>query len=196
MKTLSQQEITQLLVAWSHGDRAALDELLPLVYAELRRLAHRYMRRERNDDMVLQTTALVNEAYLKLIGEREMRWQDRAHFFAVSSLIMRRILVDYARKRKTSKRGGGVRHVSLEEAAAVSDERATDLIALDAALNDLATVDARRSRIAELRFFAGLTIEETAEVLEVSPTTIEREWRLTRAWLHRALRDASQEGQP
>ncbi len=182
----SPQEVTELLVAWSDGDRAALDQLMPLVYEELRRLAHRYLGRERAGH-TLQTTALVNEAYLKLINEREMRWQNRAHFFAVSAQLMRMILVDYARNRNYAKRGGGAQRVSFDEALVVSDERAAELIALDDALTSLAAFDERKSRVAELRFFGGLSVEETAEVLKVSPVTVMREWRLTKAWLHREL---------
>jgi RNA polymerase sigma factor (TIGR02999 family) len=186
MTAPSPQEVTALLVAWSNGDRAALDKLMPLVYEELRHLAHRYMGKERAGH-TLQTTALANEAYLKLINEREMRWQNRAHFFAVAAQMMRMILVDYARSRRYAKRGGGARQVSLDEALVISDERTGDLIALDDALSGLAALDERKSRVAELRFFGGLSVEETAEVLKVSPVTVMREWRLAKAWLHREL---------
>jgi RNA polymerase sigma factor (TIGR02999 family) len=182
----SPEEVTELLVAWGDGDRAALDQLMPLVYDELRRLAHRYLGRERKDH-TLQTTALVNEAYLKLINEREMQWQNRAHFFAVAAQMMRMILVDYARRRNYAKRGGGAHRVSFDESLVVSDERAADLIALDDALSSLAAVDERKSKVAELRFFGGLSVEETAAVLKVSPVTVMREWRLAKAWLHREL---------
>jgi RNA polymerase sigma factor (TIGR02999 family) len=182
----SPEEVTELLVAWGDGDRAALDQLMPLVYEELRRLAHRYLGRERKDH-TLQTTALVNEAYLKLINEREMQWQNRAHFFAVAAQMMRMILVDYARRRNYAKRGGGAHRVSFDESLVVSDERAADLIALDDALSSLAAVDERKSKVAELRFFGGLSVEETAAVLKVSPVTVMREWRLAKAWLHREL---------
>jgi RNA polymerase sigma-70 factor, ECF subfamily len=187
----SPEEISELLVAWSNGERAALDQLMPLVYDELRRIAHRYLGRERAGH-TLQTTALVNEAYLKLFNEREMRWQNRAHFFAVAAQLMRMILVDYARSRNYVKRGGGAQRVSFDEALAVSQERAGELIALDEALKTLAEMDERKSRVAELRFFGGLSVEETAEVLKVSPVTVMREWRLAKAWLHRELsRDES-----
>jgi len=182
----SPEEISELLAAWSNGERAALDQLMPLVYDELRRIAHRYLGRERAGH-TLQTTALVNEAYLKLFNEREMRWQNRAHFFAVAAQLMRMILVDYARSRNYIKRGGGAQRVSFDEALAVSQERAGELIALDEALKTLAEIDERKSRVAELRFFGGLSVEETAEVLKVSPVTVMREWRLAKAWLHREL---------
>ncbi|MCI0389298.1 MAG: sigma-70 family RNA polymerase sigma factor [Acidobacteria bacterium] len=187
----SSEEISQLLVAWGNGDREALDQLMPLVYDELRRLAHRYLGRERAGH-TLQTTALVNEAYLKLVNEREMRWQNRAHFFAVAAQLMRMILVDYARRRNYAKRGGGAQRVSFDEALAVSEERGAELIALDEALKTLAEIDERKSQVAELRFFGGLSVEETAEVLKVAPVTVMREWRLAKAWLHRELsRDES-----
>jgi RNA polymerase sigma-70 factor (ECF subfamily) len=182
----SPEEISELLVAWSNGERAALDQLMPLVYDELRHIAHRYLGRERAGH-TLQTTALVNEAYLKLVNEREMRWQNRAHFFAVAAQLMRMILVDYARSRNYVKRGGGAQRVSFDEALAVSQERAGELIALDEALKTLAEMDERKSRVAELRFFGGLSVEETAEVLKVSSVTVMREWRLAKAWLHREL---------
>ncbi|MFN0122533.1 MAG: sigma-70 family RNA polymerase sigma factor [Blastocatellia bacterium] len=182
----SAEEISELLIAWGHGDRAALDQLMPLVYDELRRLAHRYLGRERIGH-TLQTSALVNEVYLKLVNERAMQWQNRAHFFAVASHLMRIILVDYARSRNYAKRGGGARRVSFDEALAVSDERMTELIALDDALCALAALDERKSRVAELRFFGGLSVEETAEAVKVSPVTVMREWRLAKAWLHREL---------
>lgn len=182
----SAEEISELLTAWGNGDRAALNELMPLVYDELRRLAHHYLGRERIGH-TLQTSALVNEVYLKLVNERAMQWQNRAHFFAVASNLMRLILVDYARRRNYVKRGGGAQRLSFDEALAVSDERAADLLALDDALNALTTLDARKSKVAELRFFGGLSVEETAEVLKVSPVTVMREWRMAKAWLHREL---------
>ncbi len=182
----SAQQITELLTDWSNGDRAALDRLMPLVYGELRAIAHRHLKGERGGH-TLQTTALVNEVYLKLINERDMRWQDRAHFFAVAAQLMRNILVDYARTRNYAKRGGGVQPVELDEALLVADERAAELIALDDAMQALATLDERKSRIAELRFFAGLSVEETAEVLQVAPVTVMRDWRLAKAWLQREL---------
>ncbi|CAN5239281.1 sigma-70 family RNA polymerase sigma factor [soil metagenome] len=184
--TSTPQEITQLLVAWSDGDRASLDKLMPLVYEELHRLAHRYMSQERPDH-TLQTSALVNEAYLRLIDQKDVHWQNRAQFFGIAAQMMRRILVDYARSRHFAKRGGDARQVSLEEAMIVSEERAADVVALDDALNSLAEIDPRKSRIVELRFFGGLNIEETAEVLAVSPGTVMRDWTLAKAWLRRAV---------
>lgn len=186
MQTYSQQEITQLLVAWSGGDESALTVLAPLVYAELHRLAHRHMRGERAGH-TLQTTALVNEAYVRLIDWKNVRWQNRAHFFAVSAQLMRRILVDFARARNYEKRGGGVRLGELDEAALVADDRSTNLVALDEALKALAELDERQSRVVELRFFGGLTNDEVAEVLKVSEATVRRDWSLARAWLHREL---------
>ncbi|HXG92657.1 MAG TPA: sigma-70 family RNA polymerase sigma factor [Blastocatellia bacterium] len=187
MNTLSPKEITGLLIAWSNGDRSALDRLAPLVHAELYRLARRYMSQE-SPDHTLQATALVNEAYLRLIDWKNVRWQNRAHFFGVSAGLMRRILVDYARSRKYQKRGGGAVQVSLDEAAIISKERAADFVALDDALKSLAEIDERKSRIVELRFFGGLSVEETAEVLKISPRTVLREWSLAQAWLYRELK--------
>ena len=184
--TASPREVTQLLVAWSDGDAAARDELMPLVYEELRRLAHRYMGRERTGH-TLQTSALVNEAYLRLIDQSRVKWQNRAHFFGIAAQMMRRILVDYARSRGYAKRGGDARQVSLDEAAVVSEERATEVVALDDALKCLAEIDVRKSQIVELRFFGGLSIEETAEVLAVSPGTVMRDWTLAKAWLRREM---------
>ena len=173
------QEITELLLAWSRGERAALEKLVPRVHAELRRVAHRYMARERTGH-TLQTTALVNEAYLRLINVEQVRWQNRAHFFAVSAQLMRRILVDFARSRNYLKRGGGAQKVTLDEALVVSQEPGQDLVALDDALKALAATDARKARVVELRFFGGLSVEETAEVLKVSPDTVLRDWRLAK----------------
>ena len=184
--TASPKGVTQLLVAWGDGNVAARDQLMPLVYEELHRLAHRYMGRERIDH-TLQTSGLVNEAYLRLIDQSQVRWQNRAHFFGIAAQMMRRILVDYARSRGYAKRGGTARHVSLDEAAIVSEERAADVVALDGALKGLAEFDLRKSRIVELRFFGGLSIEETAEVLEVSPGTVMRDWTLAKAWLRREM---------
>jgi RNA polymerase sigma factor (TIGR02999 family) len=178
--------MTQLLVAWGDGDRAALDRLMPLIYEELRRLAHQYMSRERPGH-TLQTSELVNEAYLRLIDQRDVRWQNRAHFFGVAAQMMRRILVDYARRRHYAKRGGDARRVPLDEAMIVSEERAADVLALDDALKSLAEIDPRQSQIVELRFFGGLSIEETAAVLAVSPGTVMRDWTLAKAWLRRAV---------
>jgi RNA polymerase sigma factor (TIGR02999 family) len=182
----TQPEITNLLARWSDGDRAALDKLFPLVFGELRRLAHRYMRREKPGHM-LQTTALVNEAYLRLVDQRNVRWQNRAHFFAIASQMMRRILVDHARSRRYDKRGGGVLKISLEEAAVISMERARELVALDDALMALEKIDPRRSRVVEMRFFGGLDNDEIAEVLKIHPNTVTRDWNLARAWLHKEV---------
>ena len=182
----SSKEITQWLVAWSNGDSAALDQLIPLVHGELRRLAKRYIRHERGRErhgVTLQTTALVNEAYLRLIDARNVQWESRAHFFAISARLMRRILVDYARLRNCEKRGGAARRVSLEEATVFSAERAPDLVALDDALDALAKIDERKSRVVELRFFGGLSVEEAARVLEVSSETVLRDWRFAKSWL-------------
>jgi RNA polymerase sigma factor (TIGR02999 family) len=186
MTTPSEKEVTRLLVAWSNGDQAALEQLTPLVYSELHRLAHRYLGRERKGH-TLQTTALVHEAYLRLIDQKEVRWQNRAHFFAIAAQMMRRILVDYARSRNVAKRGGDAQQVSLDEAMEVSDERAADVIALDEALKTLSDLDQRKGRIIELRFFGGLSIEETAEVLGVSPGTVMRDWTFAKAWLQREI---------
>ena len=184
MSATPPQEVTQLLVAWSDGDRSALDKLLPLVEGELHRLAHGYMSHERQDH-TLQTTALVNEAYLKLIDQK-VDWQNRAHFFGIAAQIMRRILIDYARKHLGPNRGGR-KTISLGEVAVVSDERASELVALDEALTTLAKVDGRKSRVVELRYFGGLSVEETAAVLGVSGETIRREWLRAKAFLHREL---------
>lgn len=188
----STHEITALLLAWRNGDQTALDKLTPLVYQELHRLAQVYMRGERADP-TLQTTALVNEAYLRLVDAKEMHWQNRAHFFAVSAQLMRHILVDFARSRGNLKRGGEVQQVSLDEALVISAERDPDLIALDEALQALAQIDPRKHRVVELRFFGGLSVEETAEVLKVSPDTVLRDWRLAKMWL---LRELSREERP
>lgn len=184
------QNVTELLVAWGNGDDSARDELMPLVYEELHRLAHRYMGRE-GTGHTLQTSGLVNEAYLRLIDQNQVHWQNRAHFFAVAAQMMRRILVDYARSRRYAKRGGGVREISLDEALTVSDESSSEVVALDEALTRFAGVDERKSRIVELRFFGGFSIEETAQVLAVSPGTIMRDWTLAKAWLRRELSNNS-----
>ncbi|HWX39700.1 MAG TPA: sigma-70 family RNA polymerase sigma factor [Blastocatellia bacterium] len=186
MATASPDEVTRLLVAWSNGDKAALDKLMPAVYQELRRLARRYMRQERPGH-TLQTTALVNEAYMRLINYERMRWQDRAHFFAAAAQVMRRILIDHARSHLYQKRGGGARKVSLDQAAELSVERSSELVAVDLALEELAALDPRKSKIVELRFFGGLSEEEIAEVLGISTPTVQREWRKAKAWLHRAI---------
>lgn len=186
MRTHSPKKITGLLIAWGEGDQSALAELTPLVYEELHRLAHHYMSGERAGH-TLQTTALVNEAYVRLIDWKNVRWQNRAHFFAVSAQLMRRILVDFARARGYQKRGGGLHAVSLDQAAPISDEKGADLIALDEALVALAELDARQAKVVELRFFGGLTNDETAEVLKVSEGTVRRDWSLASAWLRREL---------
>lgn len=186
MATAQPKEITELLKAWSEGNEQALTQLTPLVYEELHRLAHRYMQGERPDH-ILQTTALINEAFTRLIDWKNVRWQNRAHFFGVAAQMMRRILVDHARARDYQKRGGGAKPLSLEETAFVSQERNPDLVALDEALKTLERHDPRKSRIVELRFFGGLTVEETAEVLKASSRTVMREWSLARAWLYREL---------
>ncbi|MBZ5500409.1 MAG: sigma-70 family RNA polymerase sigma factor [Acidobacteriia bacterium] len=187
MSGQSPKEVTQLLQAWSRGDETALDRLMPLVYDELRRLAHYYMTRE-NAGHILQTTALVNEAYLQLIDANTVNWQDRAHFFAISAKLMRRILVHFARSRNSQKRGGRLSHVSLDEAALLSSERDADLIELDEALTALAAIDPRKAKVVELRFFGGLSLEESGEVLGVSPDTVWRDWDLAKAWLYREMR--------
>jgi len=179
-------QVTELLVRWREGDRRALDELMPLVYEELRRLAAHYMRGERPGH-TLQTSALVNEAYLRLAGHEEIEWQNRAHFFAVAAQAMRRILVDHARRRGNLKRGGGAHKVNLDQAMIVSGERAAEVVALDDALARLAEIAPRKSRLVELRFFGGLSVEETAEVLGVSPGTVMRDWTFAKAWLRREV---------
>jgi RNA polymerase sigma factor (TIGR02999 family) len=183
--------VTQLLLDWSRGDRAALDRLMPLVYRELRTLAGRTLRHERSGH-TLPPTALVHEAYLKLVDQRQVRWHDRAHFFAVAAQIMRRILVDYARRHGAAKRGSGEPRLPLEEAdGAAAAAPVVDWLALDRALDRLGALDARQARIVELRFFGGLTIDETAEVLRVSPATVTNDWSLARGWLYRELHGAS-----
>lgn len=184
--TLVPESVTQLLIEWRDGDETALNRLMPLVYHELRRLAHRYMRRERPGHM-LQTTALINEAYLKLVDNKGMQLQNRSHFYAVAAQAMRRILVDNARARKYAKRGGKAVVVELDQAVAIAAKRAADLVALDDALNDLAKLDPRKSRIVELRYFGGLSVVETAEVLNISPATVMRDWDTAKAWLLRAV---------
>ena len=186
MSQPSPNEISELLVAWGAGDEAALDRLMPLVYDELRRLAHRYMSHERAGH-TLQTTALVNEAYLRLVNWRDVRWQNRAHFFAVSAQMMRRILVDFARDKQYLKRGGGALRVSLFEVTSANDQPTADLVALDEALTALAKVDQRKGQVVEMRFFGGLSVEEVAEVLKVSKETVMRDWRLAKVWLLREL---------
>ena len=181
-----QHQITQLLAEWSGGNQAALDELYPLVYEELHRLARRYMSRERRGH-TLQTTALINEAYVRLVDQRNVRWANRSHFFAISAQIMRRILIDHARRHAYAKRGGGAQQVSLEEVAMVAREAGSDLIKLDEALKILAKMDPRRCHVVELRYFGGLSNEEIAGVLKVSENTVTRDWNLARAWLYQQL---------
>lgn len=192
MTTPTPQEVTQLLADWGRGNQAALQDLMPLVYDELRHIAARYLRKERPDH-TLQTTALVHEAYLRLIDQKNSNWQNRAQFFGIAAQMMRRILVDHARSQHAEKRGGGARKLSLDEAIALADEREVDLIALDDALKMLEAIDAQQSRVVELRFFGGLSVQETAEVLGVSPATIKREWSMAKAWLHRELTNRSLE---
>ncbi|HMV47329.1 MAG TPA: sigma-70 family RNA polymerase sigma factor [Blastocatellia bacterium] len=177
--------VTQLLAAWSEGDQNARDELIPLVYAELHRVAQNYLRRERRGH-TLQSSALVHEAFLRLVDQR-VAWRNRAHFFGIAAQMMRRILVDYARSRGNEKHGGDQLHLELDEALDAAAQRDAELVALDDALNSLAEIDPQQSRVIELRYFGGLTIEETAEALGISDTTVEREWRLARAWLRREL---------
>jgi RNA polymerase sigma factor (TIGR02999 family) len=185
-------DVSQLLHSWTEGDQDALNRLAPIVYAELHRLAHGYMRRER-PGASLQTTALVNEAYLRLVDYKRMHWQDRAHFFAVSAQLMRRILVDYAR-RHNLKRGAGVQRVSLEDAALMDRERSADLVALDDAMNELARLDARKVQVVEMRFFGGLSVDETAEVLKISPATVRRDWNTAKIWLYGAMTGRTGDG--
>ena len=182
----SAETVTGLLMQWRAGDRSALDKLFPLVYQELRRQARGYLRRQRPGH-TLQTSALINETYLRLIDHQNMRWENRAHFFAVAAQAMRRILIDHARARGTTKRGGDAVRVSFDEAATLAAERSAELIALDEALNELAVFDERKSRVVELRYFGGLSVEETAHVLEVSPVTVMREWSAAKLWLLRTL---------
>ena len=189
----SSHDVTLMLQAWREGDRSALEKLTPLVETELRRLAHHYLARERSDH-TLQTTALINEAWVRLIDWKQVSWQNRAHFFGVSARLMRNILVGFARTRKQQKRGGGAQHVSLEEAAAVSVDRSNDLIALDVALQALARYDPRKCQIVELRFFGGLSVNETAEVMSLSPITIIREWNKAKAWLYQELNPEPYDG--
>jgi RNA polymerase sigma-70 factor (ECF subfamily) len=189
---LNSNEISGLLRAWSDGDQSALKGLTAIVYEELRRLAHYYMQRERPDH-TLQTTALVNEAYIHLVDYKRMQWQDRAHFFAVAAQVMRRILVDHARSHNI-KRGDGVPHLTLDDVAVVSGDRTSDLVALDDAMNALARLDPRKVQIIEMRFFGGLSVEETAEVLKVSPATVRRDWSIAKFWLYRELGGGTGDG--
>jgi RNA polymerase sigma-70 factor (ECF subfamily) len=186
------RDVSMLLRAWSAGDQSALKGLTPIIYRDLRRLAHYYMKRERPGHS-LQTTALVNEAYMRLVDYERMQWQGRAHFFAVSGQLMRRILVEYAR-RHNLKRGAGVHHISLDEAAVVGSDQNADLVALDEALNTLAKLDFRKVQVVEMRFFGGLSVEETAEVLKVSPVTVRRDWSTAKLWLYRELAGGTRDG--
>jgi RNA polymerase sigma factor (TIGR02999 family) len=182
----SSNQVTVLLLRWREGDRQALEELMPIVYDELRRLASHYLRQERRDH-TLQSTALVNEAYLRLAGQNPPEWQNRAHFFGIAARVMRQILVEYARGRGAAKRGGGAAKISLDSSIALPQQINVDVVALDKALSELSQLDEQQSRIVELRFFGGLTIEDTSEVLGVSPATVKREWVTARAWLYRAM---------
>jgi RNA polymerase sigma factor (TIGR02999 family) len=186
MATDDSRDVTHLLAEWKHGDQTALDRLMPLVYNELRRIAARYLHSERSGH-TLQTTALVHEAYLRLVDENRIEWQGRAHFFGVAATLIRNILVDHARARKAIKRGAGMTKLSLEEAFAVPGGEDADILAVDDALRELSQIDPRQAQIVELRFFAGLTIEETAEFLQISPSTIKRDWILAKTWIYRAL---------
>ena len=192
LKTSAQEEVSTLLQAWTDGDRAALEKLTPIVYEELRRLARHYMSRERRGHM-LQTTALVNEAYMRLVDCTRMQWQNRAHFFAVSAQLMRRILLDHARKRN-QKRGAEREHISLDSAVPLNSNPGSDLVALDDALGTLARMDERKAKVVELRFFGGLSVEETAEVLKISSVTVMRDWSSARAWLYRELKRGEADG--
>ena len=189
---LMSQDVTQLLVAWRGGNKEALNNLFPLVYDELRRLAKHYMSRERANH-TLQTTALVNEAYLRLANQSDVEWQNRAHFFGIAAQVMRHLLVDHARAQQYAKRGGGAQRVTLDETAAINSEDQTTLLALDEALSRLGALDERKMRIVELRYFGGLSVEETAEVLGVSEITIKREWLKAKAWLYRELSQGTEE---
>lgn len=192
MTTPTTHEVTQLLIAWSDGDRAALEKLTPIVNDELHRLAKRYMAGERPGH-ILQTTALANEAYMRLIDWKNVRWQNRAHFFGLAAQVMRRVLVDFARAQRRKKRGGEALRVSLSEAADIPQEQSADLVSLDDALSALEELDPRQSRVVELRFFGGLSLEETADVLKVSVGTVRRDWSLAQAWLYRELSKAPDE---
>ncbi len=183
-------EVTQLLLEWNAGNHDALEKLMPLVYKELRRLAHQYLGKERAGHTLL-TTDLVHEAYLRLVDQQRVRWQNRAHFYGIAAKLMRRILVDHARGKKRIKRGAGAQRVSLDEAAVVASQSKVDILALDEALTRLAEIDQRKARVVELRFFGGLEVEEAAEFLRLSPITVLRDWKMAKAWLHRALSDES-----
>lgn len=183
---VSSNEITQLLSDWRKGDQSAIQKLIPLVHNELRRIAHKYMKQE-NPGHTWQTTVLLNEAYLRLVGKKDLQFESRAHFFALAAQIMRHLLVDHARASRAAKRGGGSRHVSLDETAVLSEDKTAELLDLNEALNKLSQMDPRKSQIVELRYFAGLSVEETGEVLGISPITVKREWAKAKAWLYREL---------
>jgi RNA polymerase sigma factor (TIGR02999 family) len=189
------QRVTELLLAWGEGDQSALEQLIPLVHAELRRIAAQHMARERLGH-TLQPTALVHEVYLRLVNVERVRWQNRAHFLAVAARLMRRVLVDFARSRRYRKRGGGVQHVELDETMAIDVGRGHDLLALDDALDQLARVDGRQSQIVVMRFFGGLSVEETARVLDISPATVMRDWKLAKSWLLRELDQTTRSAGP
>jgi RNA polymerase sigma-70 factor (ECF subfamily) len=191
MQPPSPSEVTRLLKDWSSGDSGALDQLMPIVYSELRAVAARYLRRERQDH-TLQPTALVNETYLRLIDQKQANWQNRAHFVGVAAQMMRRILVDHAKSRNRAKRGGGASRVQLDDAVALGEERADDLVELDQALTALAAFDERKSRVVEMKYFGGLSVEETAEVLQISTVTVARDWKLAKAWLYTHIKDDGQ----
>ena len=192
MMTVATSELTSLLKDWKQGDATALERLTPLIYDELRRIAHRYAQRERNGH-TLQTTALVNEAYLRLAGGEKQDWQNRSHFFAVTAQVMRHILIDYARRRHYIKHGGAVQQVPFEEACLMADERAKELLTLDEALEDLNRLDPRKTRVVELRYFGGLSLEETANALGISVMTVRRDWRAAKAWLYKRIKDDNQD---
>ena len=190
MPIAASHEVTQLLMAWNDGDQSALQRLIPLVHAELHRIARRYMRNERAGH-TLQTSALINEAYLRLIDAQQVHWQNRAHFFGIAAQLMRRVLVDFARSRSYKKRGGGAHQVSLDETMVITEERGEDLVALDEALSALSELDERKGRVVEMRFFGGLSEKEIAEALTVSQETVRRDWRLAKSWLRRRLSETT-----
>jgi RNA polymerase sigma factor (TIGR02999 family) len=186
MVSSTAENLTELLHDWHRGNRDALDRLTPVIYDEIRRIAHRYMDRER-DDHTLQTTALINEAYLRLLGQPQVEWNNRAHFFAVVAQVMRHVLIDHARSRLFQKRGGDAQRLSIDEATLMTSERASELIALDEALTSLASLDARKARVVELRYFGGFSLEETAVILDLSVMTVRRDWQAAKAWLYRQV---------
>lgn len=186
MVSSTAENLTELLHDWHRGNRDALDRLTPVIYDEIRRIAHRYMDRER-DDHTLQTTALINEAYLRLLGQPQVEWNNRAHFFAVVAQVMRHVLIDHARSRLFQKRGGDAQRMSIDEATLMTSERASELIALDEALTSLASLDARKARVVELRYFGGFSLEETAVILDLSVMTVRRDWQAAKAWLYRQV---------